>query len=430
MRLSPGIFRFFPIFALLLFSGFLFAQDVDSGDDFSESEARVARISAIEGNVQVKRLNENEWETVTVNFPIVEGDQIALSVGAKLEIQFDEQNFLRVSENSLVKITSLRDNGISVSLNEGTLSLRVYEFDKEKSFFEIDAPHTTISVQTAGVFRVDAKSTDQVKIAALEEGEARVYSETSAFLIRSGRSATIFLTDDRLGEWEAAETAGFSDEWDKWVAQRENTLASRRDNTLAINNNVVFDPDFDQDVYGTSDLNDYGSWSSSDDYGQVWRPSYSAISVYDNWSPYRYGYWTWLNPFGWTWVNAEPWGWATYHYGRWINDGRGWGWVPYSYYQRQGNIANRTRRNLWRPATVNVFNVGNNIAWYPLSYRDNFRDFNGQFRGDRNSRPDFKNNRPDFDRIPRNAIVGINSREFGRRTRFVRFHFKPPGRVW
>lgn len=428
MRLAPKIFSFFPILALLVFSNFLIAQDVDLDDEL-EVTARVARISAIEGNVQIKRLGENEWEAASLNFPIVEGDEIAVSNNAKLEIQFDDQNFLRVSEGSLVKITTLRDDGISVSLSEGTLSLRVYEFDKEKTFFEIDAPHTMISVQTAGIFRIDAKSTDQVKITAFEDGQVRVYSESSAFLIRGGRSATIFLTDDRLGEWETGDLASFSDSWDTWVAERDVAIGQLRANALASNNSNVNAPDYGQDIYGAADLNDYGSWGDSDDYGRVWRPNPASISVYDNWSPYRYGRWTWLSPFGWTWVGAEPWGWSTYHYGRWINDGRGWCWAPYSYYQRQNNVAiNRGRRNLWRPANVNVFNVGRDIAWYPLSYRDRYNDFNRNFRRGNNQRRDFGNNqqwsrlnnRPDFNRIPANAIVGIRSKEFGRRNNNIR----------
>ncbi len=426
MRLSPKIFTFFPIIVLLVFYSVVIAQDVDVDDDI-EVTARVARISSVEGNVQIKRKAEAEWETASLNFPVVEGDEITVSANGKLEIQFDDQNFLRVAENSLIRITTLRDEGISVGLTQGTLSLRVYEFDQEKTFFEIDAPHTMVSVQTAGIYRIDAKSSDQVKITAFEDGQVRVYSESSAFLIKGGRSATIFLTDDRLGEWETGDLASFSDEWDTWVANRDVAIGQLRANAIA-GYTSVNDPDYGQDIVGTADLNNYGSWTGSVDYGQVWRPNSASMSVYGNWSPYQFGHWTWLNPFGWTWVGAEPWGWTTSHYGRWINDAGGWGWVPYSYYQRQNIGINRGRRNLWRPANVNVFNVGKDIAWYPLSYRDRYNDFNRNFRRGNNQRRDFGNNqqwsglnnRPDFNRIPANAIVGIRSKEFGRRNNNIR----------
>lgn len=405
----------FLVIALFVFSNFTIAQNIDPDDeDSTEITARVARISYIQGDVQIKRLGENDWENASLNVPLVEGDEIATSGNAKVEIQFDSQNFLRLAENSFLKITTLRDEGIAISLNEGTLSLRVFSYEKEKGFFEIDAPQTTISVQNAGLFRIDARNNDQVKITAAENGQVRIYSESSGFLLRSGRSATVFLTDDRLGEWETAVAAQISDEWDSWVAERDNTIA-------VLLNNSFYDKYYDRDVYGAEDLNNYGSWNNSDDYGWVWRPNQSAISNYNNWSPYRYGHWSWINPYGWTWINDEPWGWATYHHGRWINDNRGWFWTPYSYNQwsnRQAN--NRPRRSSWRPALVFVFNNGSDICWYPLSHRDRYSNFNRNYQLNNNRQWSQRNIRPDFNRIPQNSIVGVRSNEFGRQRNNVR----------
>src|ERR671936_542682 len=60
-----------------------------------------------------------------------------------------------------------------------------------------------------------------------------------------------------------------------------------------------------------------------------------VLSQYDDWGPYRFGYWTWCSPYGWTWVGHEPWGWAPYHYGRWIYHDNYWAWCPHSQYYRQ-----------------------------------------------------------------------------------------------
>jgi len=411
MRFAPR-FKWLLAFTLLItFSSFLLAQENDLNDEDSpEITARVARISFIRGDVQVKRSGENDWEDVSLNLPLVEGDQISTSTNARVEIQFDSQNFLRLAENSTLKIATLRDEGIAVSLNEGMLSLRVFEFEKEKGYFEIDAPQTTVSVQNAGLFRINAVNPEDVRVTASEGGQARVYSDSSSFTLRNGRMATIFLTDDRLGEWETADASRYTDEWDNWVAERDNKLAK-------LLKDSYYDRYYDRDMYGAEDLNSYGSWSDSDDYGKVWRPHYSSISTYNNWSPYRYGQWRWVNPFGWTWVNDEPWGWATYHHGRWVNDNRGWFWTPYAYH--------RPKRSWWKPALVVIFNINNDICWYPLSHRDRYNDYNRYYRRNNNSsfgnyRNDKNYNRPDFRRLPENSIVGIRSDEFGRRRNNVR----------
>ncbi len=412
MRFAPKLRFLWLIILLITISSFSLAQENDlSDEDSPEVTARVARISFIRGDVQVKRLGENDWEDASLNLPLVEGDQISTSENARVEIQFDSQNFLRLAENSSLKITTLRDEGIAVTMAQGTLSLRVFEFEKDKGFFEIDAPQTTVSIQQAGLYRIDASGTsDEVRVTATEGGEARIYSDSSGFTLRNGRSATIFLTNDRLGEWETADAARYSDEWDNWVAERDNKLAR-------LLKDSYYDKYYDRDIYGAEELNNYGNWSDSDDYGKIWRPNYSSISSYSNWSPYRYGHWRWVNPFGWTWVNDEPWGWATYHHGRWVNDNRGWFWTPYSYH--------RPKRSYWKPALVAIFNINNDICWYPLSHRDRYNDYNRNYRknNDRNFgnyRNDRNYNRPDFRRLPENSIVGIRSDEFGRRRNNVR----------
>ena len=49
---------------------------------------------------------------------------------------------------------------------------------------------------------------------------------------------------------------------------------------------------------GGDDLAQYGSWSDSPRYGQVWYPQ-----VAQDWVPYRDGRWAYVAPWGWTWVD-------------------------------------------------------------------------------------------------------------------------------
>lgn len=332
-------------------------------DETPEIKARVARISFLRGNAQVKRVDTDNWEHAKQNLPIVEGDEIVTDSNSRLEIQFDSKNYLRLSEIAYLKITTLRDEGIAVSLPQGTLSLRVLEFDKNREFFEIDAPQTTLAVQKAGMFRVDTgdKNSDRIRFTVTDDGQARVYSEDSGFTLRSGKSALVYLEGSNAGEWETAEAARYADEFDSWALERDSSTAKRlRD--------AYYDKYYDRDIYGAEDLNEYGEWIYTKKYGYVWRPFRNATSSYTDWSPYRYGQWRWIPPYGWTWVNDEPWGWATYHHGRWVYIDNNWAWTPYSY--------NRTGRSRWRPALVVVTYSGSLICWYPLPYNQSYYNYN------------------------------------------------------
>src|SRR2546423_5481895 len=71
-------------------------------DDADEDQAttRVARISLLRGDVSLERAGSTDWEQATLNLPLVEGDTLATARDARLEIQIDARNFVRVNGDS------------------------------------------------------------------------------------------------------------------------------------------------------------------------------------------------------------------------------------------------------------------------------------------------------------------------------------------
>ncbi|MEO6392861.1 MAG: hypothetical protein ABIP75_13520, partial [Pyrinomonadaceae bacterium] len=76
---------------------------------------RVARISLLSGDVQLRRAQTNATEVALLNLPLVEGDQIITGPDGRVEIQIDAYNFVRVAENSTLRIVTLRDEGVALS---------------------------------------------------------------------------------------------------------------------------------------------------------------------------------------------------------------------------------------------------------------------------------------------------------------------------
>ncbi|MEP6705062.1 MAG: DUF6600 domain-containing protein, partial [Acidobacteriota bacterium] len=338
----------------------------ETDDYIPEVTDRVARISFVTGDVQIRRADSPDWEVAVLNLPIVEGDEIATDGNGRLEIQFNSYMHLRVAENSQIKFVGLQDGGIALSVPLGTVVLRAAEFDASRSFFEIDAPKTTIAIRKSGTYRIEAGVPDslEVIVSATDGGEARVYSADAGLTVKNGRRAKIFIGGSQSGEWETAEAERFKDEFDNWSLDRDAAIAQRL-------KDAYYDRYYDRDMYGAEDLNGYGDWIHTKKYGDVWRPYSSSISQYSNWSPYRYGHWRWVPPYGWTWINDEPWGWATYHHGRWVWDSGSWYWTPYGYY--------RDTRSWWHPALVVLRTIGGNVCWYPLPYNYGYYDYNSYY---------------------------------------------------
>lgn len=350
----------------LIFSSSVFGYDTD--DTIPQITARVSRISFISGDVQVRRADSQDWEKATQNLPLVEGDQVATNANSRAEIQFDSNSFLRLAENSYLKVVTLRDAGIAISLPQGTLSLRTLNFDKDKSYFELDAPNSTITILKSGLYRIDSgdKNNKEVRVSVTDNGQARVYSDNSGFIVKNGRSARLYLDGNNSGEWETTDASSYVDDFANWVLDRDQQTSKRLQN-------ASYDKYYDRDMYGAEDLEDNGEWIYTKKYGYVWRPYNRSIRGYSDWSPYRYGSWRWVSPYGWTWINDEPWGWATYHHGRWVYDSGFWSWSPYS--SRRGN------RSWWQPALVIISWGGPSVYWYPLPYHYGYNDYNYYCRG-------------------------------------------------
>lgn len=357
MRYARTVSAAFPLLLLILLVNFA-AREVHASDaDDYDVRARVARISFLRGDVTLRRAGSDKWERAARNLPLVEGDVVATAREARVEIQIDRRNFVRINENSVLRIVTLRDEGVALSLSEGTASVRLAKFDREREYFEIDAPNTTLAAERTGLYRIDAPSSGVVRLTVRDGGRARIYSETSGFTLRDGRMAELLPSGEESGDWQLAAALPF-DGWDEWTRDREQYLIAR---SRYDDRDRYYDPS----LWGAEELDAYGDWTYTEQYGYVWRPRASVINNYNNWAPYRYGQWRWFPPYGWTWVGDEPWGWAPYHYGRWVYYNNNWCWTP--------RITLALSRAVWRPALVvfvniNHNNYGNQIAWYPLRY--------------------------------------------------------------
>ena len=355
-RLSAPAALLFLLSAMLLLSPAARAAD-DTADDEYEEHARVLRVSLLKGEVSLLRAGEREWEAARLNAPLVEGDTLSTGSDSRLEIQADSRNFIRVGPGSVLKVLTLRDEGIALSLSEGAATIRLSRFDKDKEYFELDAPRTTVAAERAGQYRVDVSRDGAVSVTVREDGRARVYSDNSGFELRSGRAARLRLDDAGEADWDLSSAPDF-DEWDDWNREREQYLASR----LRYEGRERY---YDPEVYGAEELDLYGDWLYTSDYGYVWRPHTTVVNNYYDWAPYRYGRWVWCDLYGWTWVADESWGWAPYHYGRWVYYNNNWCWAPRGY-------GYNYRRARWRPALVAFVNIDfgseRRVCWYPLTY--------------------------------------------------------------
>ncbi|HET6431619.1 DUF6600 domain-containing protein [Dyella sp.] len=341
--------RLLSALVLVLAAGASHAQSDDDGSA-GDPPDRVARLSYLAGAVGFLPAGADRWSDASVNRPLTRGDRLSTGHDARIELELDRAS-LRADRDTDLGVLRLDDQTGQLELTRGTLSLSVRGLAEGQSY-EIDTPAVALVVDRPGVFRVDVDDRGGgTEITALE-GQATVYGEGGARRALVGGHSYRF--DDSSLAQLVESYSGARDAFDLWCSDRDARYVRSPSRQYV-----------SEDVVGYEDLDQYGQWQSSDDYGQVWYP---AI-VGSDWAPYRQGHWAYVAPWGWSWVDDAPWGFAPYHYGRWIRVHGRWGWIP----------GPRELRAVYAPALVAFvggsgwsvsIGSGAPIGWFPLGPGD------------------------------------------------------------
>lgn len=309
-----------------------------------DPQARVGRVSLIDGTVSSHTPDQNAWSYSTLNYPVVSGNSFWTEPGSRAEIQVGS-DAIRMDGATEVDINELDDRGTRIEISQGMVNLHVGNVEPGE-IYQIITPHETINLLQPGTYRVKTGDNIPDEVAVLK-GRTQVGDPETSLTISAGETAII--TPGNPPHIAVRETDATP--FDNWSLDRDNYEEPRQ---------VVHY--VSTEMTGYEDLDRYGTWQNDPGNGNVWIPN----SVPADWAPYHQGHWVWVSPWGWTWVDEAPWGFAPFHYGRWAYMHDHWGWVP-------GRV---TPRPVYAPALV-AFIGGSNwnvsvgigdqpVGWFPL----------------------------------------------------------------
>jgi hypothetical protein len=295
-----------------------FAQGPPPADPYAAGQDppnRVARISWAQGNVSLESNGTSYFAPAEVNYPLTNGDRLYCDLNSISELQ-SSGLAIRLGNGADFTITQLTDNAAQFALAQGSIRLRTRDLSSPDSsqpaLEEVDTLNSTVVVQQPGDIRVDAYPQDGSSVVTVTSGQAEVSGPGFDITLGAGQALRLLGIGNVYPEYVGLLPP---DELDQFDMSRE----QMRDNSIAIRNHFV-----DPEMIGVADLDQYGDWNPTPQYGPVWFPRTVAFG----WSPYSIGHWANVYPWGYTWVDTQPWGFAPFHYGRWNNFGGRWGWVP------------------------------------------------------------------------------------------------------
>jgi uncharacterized membrane protein YgcG len=353
-------------------------QASEAQDTAADRQHGVARISIVQGDVNVKRSDNGELVAAAMNAPVVTRDRLQTGPGSRAEVELDSADLVRLAPNTDLGFADLEYRRYQMQLGAGTILYRVLRPSDAQA--EVDTPSIAIRPVAQGEYRISVLDDGTTQI-TVRSGQLEIDGPRGSQRLDPGHT-TLVRGDPSDPEYQTSYEIA-RDQFDDWSAQRDREL-------LASQSYQYVSPD----INGADDLDTYGKWVPSQ-YGQVWAPQPPV----PDWSPYSYGHWAWVDYYGWTWIDYAPWGWAPYHYGRWFrNGGFGWCWWP----------GPRIASVFWSPALVGFFGWGGfglgwaGLGWVALAPFEVFHAWWGHgFYG----RGGYEFARGDIGRIYRNAAI-------------------------
>ncbi len=325
-----------------------------AGDQGTDPPALAGRLAAFTGSVSFHNAGETNWAPATANYPVTNGEAFWTEPQAQASLEVADDRLVLDASTEL-DVGALDQSQITVTTPQGALFFQLNSLPQGQTV-TFNTPRGAVQITAPGTYEIVAGDTSNATMVSVVDGAAHVTANNLDLQVGPQQTATIGGTDTLEGSVGALQQDSFL------AAQLRGP--ARPHFAAAVPRQVQY-------MTGAADLQTYGSFTQTQQYGQVWYPR----EVARDWAPYRDGHWSYVQPWGWTWVDNARWGFAPFHYGRWVQVDDRWGWVA----GENEAVAEGSPYPVYSPALVSFvgiagvsigFSAGLAPAWVPLGPRE------------------------------------------------------------
>jgi len=288
----------------------------------ADSQARIVRLSDVQGSVEIDKNAGLGYENAFANLPVTQGARLHTRANARAEIEFEDGSTIRLTPNTTVEFNKLglsdagkRIDGVNLVQGKAYVDW----LGKSGDEFTLSFSQEKVQLSNAPAhFRVVSASTS-AEVASFKN-DLEVVGPSGTVKVPKKKMVTFDVSDDDKSMLAKDFREDPFDQWDKQSADYHEQYAK--------NNSTPYG-------YGASDLGYYGAYNNVPGFGLLWQPFFAGAG----WNPYMDGAWAWYPGMGYMWASAYPWGWMPYYYGNWTYaPGYGWGWQPGGFNTWHGGI--------------------------------------------------------------------------------------------
>src|SRR5512138_1145311 len=131
----------------------------------SAAVAGFARISLVQGEVQVRDEESDDWLPAGVNTPLEEGDSIWSPAGSRVEIQFRNGTYLRLDGRTVVDLVDIEYDQQRVHVASGRLYVKT---GNRADDLQVDWGDASVLVERKTRLKVDLLANGDEEVAILK----------------------------------------------------------------------------------------------------------------------------------------------------------------------------------------------------------------------------------------------------------------------
>lgn len=181
--------------------------------------AKSGMINYVEGEPTVSHPEFSDPRQVVPRHQLVKGDVLQTEEGQRVEMLLNPGTYLRVAENSRVRVVATGFEDMRFSLEKGTAILETLSLRRKVHRLHILTPSGDLRVLKKGLYRFDVGAEDKVRVTVYKGKLRWIQDQTKIAVLKSGKAFN--LNRSAKGKLHFSKVGkGPFDEIDLWSAKR------------------------------------------------------------------------------------------------------------------------------------------------------------------------------------------------------------------
>ncbi|MEA3007173.1 MAG: hypothetical protein QOI94_2442, partial [Acidobacteriaceae bacterium] len=237
----------------------------------------VARVSFVQGSVQLLAGQGNDFQQAVMNMPVVDGSRLQTGGDGQAEVEFGDGSVARLTPNSGLQFDHLAQDQVQIRQLGG---LSYYEFNVGQGHPAFNVQFANLSMQPAAnsIVRVGLDAGWDVAVIA---GGINVQGDGIPGVNVSENQSIRAGADNSGAPYTVAQGVN-GDSWDNWNQDRDQAIAQEASVQTPVRDDAA-----NPQSENWNDLDADGNWYPVEGEGNVWVPA----GVGPGWDPYGAGYW-------------------------------------------------------------------------------------------------------------------------------------------